>query len=237
MNKKDKHLNKNLDLKIKDLTIHDPVIYVHPDIPSVPFNMNVYGSSNSGKTNVLLNIVAFYKKIFKDRIVVFTASRNGSLYSLIKNHGAKIYNSLTDSEDGDVLGKLMTFQKGLKENGDKPKNVLVIFDDWISDSSFNKKRNIYDKLFSMGRHYNLSIICTSQQFTLLPSTLRRLAWYNIIFKISNNVEKKMMVGEMCNTVDMNEIEFEKVYRDCVSDPYSFIYIDTKKRGYSMRFGK
>src|SRR5690349_7500308 len=150
-----------LDLTIKDLTIHDPVITVHQNIPSVPFNLNVYGSSNSGKTNCILNLFGFYRKIFKDRIIVFTSRRNGTLYSLEKNYGAKIYNSLIDPEDGAILDKLMNFQKNMKENGDKPKNVLILFDDWISDSSFNKKRNIYDKLFSMGRHYQLSIIVTS----------------------------------------------------------------------------
>lgn len=226
-----------LDLTIKDLTIHDPVIEVHQNIPSVPFNLNVYGSSNSGKTNCLLNLVSFYRKIFKDRIIVFASSRNGSLYSLEKNYGAKIYNSLIDETDGDVLDKLLKFQKGMKENGDKPKNVLIIFDDFITDSSFGKRRTIYDKLYSQGRHYQLSIICTSQQYTLLPSTIRRLGWYNIIFKISNNVEKKTMINEMCNTLEMNEFEFEKVYRECVVEPYSFIYIDTKNKSYSKRFGK
>jgi len=40
--------------------------------------MNVYGSSNSGKTNLILNFIGFYKKIFKDRIIVLTCSTNGS---------------------------------------------------------------------------------------------------------------------------------------------------------------
>jgi len=88
------------------------------------------------------------------------------LYSLEKNYRAKIYNSLIDEQDGDILGKLMNFQKELKKNGDKPINCLVLFDDFITDASSNKKHDIYDKLYSMG------IITTSQQYTLFPSNIR-----------------------------------------------------------------
>jgi len=66
---------------------------------------------------------------------------------------------------------------------------MYLLDDWITDNSFDKKGNIYDKLFSMGRHCLISTIITSQQYTLIPSNLRRMSWYDIIYKISNQTEK------------------------------------------------
>ena len=130
----------------------------------------------------------WYHKFFKNRTIIFTKSMNGSLYSLQKSIGAVIHNSL-DSEDGkDIIETVIQFQKQAKENGDTLKNVLILFDDWITDSSFNRKRGIYDKLYSMARHFNISVITTSQQYTLLPASIRRLAFYSIIYKISNTSE-------------------------------------------------
>ena len=228
-------LNPDLDLSIKDLTIHDPVLTVHSNIPSVPFNMCVFGSSSSGKSNVVLNLIEFYKKIFKERIIIFTQSINGSIFSLEKKYDAQIYNSLYKKSGENRMEELVKYQQTFKKKGEKMKNVLVIFDDFITDNSFNK-RSIYDKLYSQARHSNISVIITSQQYTLLPSNLRRLSWYNLIFLISDTDEKKLMLKANCNNLKMTYDEFEKVYDECVAEAYSFIYVDVRKRKWLKRFG-
>jgi ABC-type dipeptide/oligopeptide/nickel transport system ATPase subunit len=219
-----------MDLTISDLTIHDPVISIDPRLPSVPFNMCLYGKSGCGKTNLLMHIAKWYKPVFNKRTVIFTKSMNGSLYNIAKKLNGMIHNDI-----GDIIDTIMEYQKQCKENGDKLKNVLLIFDDFISDKSLNSKRNIYDKLFSMARHYNISVIITTQQYTLLPSNIRRLAWYNIIYKISNTSERKIMIYEQCNSLDMTENEFENVYKECTGEKYGFIYIDSINGKWSNKF--
>jgi len=233
--KNNKYYNPDIDLRIKDLTIQDKTITINDKIPSLPFNMCIYGKSSSGKTNAAINLLMFYKKLFNNRLIIFTKSHNGSLFSLKDLMGAKIFNSLYN-ENGSIIEQIIEFQKLRKQNGEKIKNICIFFDDWINDQSFNKKRNIYDKLYSMARHSNVSVITTSQQYTLLPSNIRRLSWYDIIFKISNQAEKKIMIYEECNSIDKSENDFELIYNECVKDPFSFIYIDKRKGTYSKRFG-
>src|SRR5690348_4985989 len=112
-------LNPDLDLKIRDLTIKDPVLTIHNNIPSVPFNMCLYGSSSCGKTNIILNIVEFYSRVFKERIIIFSGSRNGSLFSLETKYDAQIYNSLYKKTGENRIQDLLNYQKKIKKNGEK----------------------------------------------------------------------------------------------------------------------
>ena len=225
-------MDNEIDISIHDLTIHDKTKELHPNLATVPFNMIMVAKSGGGKTNLIVNICRMYNKIFKNRVLVFTKSRNGTLHSLEKSIGTNIFN-----ENDNVIERTMAFQKSQKEQGKKLKNILVILDDWITDKSLNTRRNIYDKLFSMGRHANISVIITTQQYTLLPATIRRLAWYCCLFKISNTAERKIMISEMCNCIDKNETEFEQIYNDATAEPYSFLFINAKNNKFTTRFGK
>src|SRR3954454_23055688 len=115
------------DLRIKDLTVQDPVIEVHPNIPTIPFNLCMYAKSNGGKTNVLLNLLQHYKAYFKDRMIVFTKSRNGSLYSLENSMGALLFNSLDNSNGENLVERLLEHQRLRKQNKEKLKNYLIVF--------------------------------------------------------------------------------------------------------------
>ena len=75
-----------MNLTIKDLTKHDTVLEIHPNLPTVPFNMCVYGKSSCGKTNVIINMLNWYNKIFKNRTIIFTKSMNGSLVFITEIH-------------------------------------------------------------------------------------------------------------------------------------------------------
>lgn len=235
--KKSEKAEKQLDLTIKDLTVHDPVISIHKNIPSIPFNMSVFGKSSSGKTNMILNLLNWYSKIFKNRTFIFTASRNGSLYSLESSLKAKIFNELYNDKGESIIDKIIEFQRERKEKGKKLEHLLILFDDFITDQSFQKKNSIYTKLYSMARHFNISVITTAQQITQMPSTIRRLSWYDCVFKISNNAEKKLYITENCNAIDKSESQFEEIYNSAVKESFSFLYINKKDGTYSTRFGK
>ena len=158
-----------MDLTINDLTKHDPVLEIHPNLPSIPFNLCVYGKSSCGKTNVIINMLKWYNTVFKNRVIIFTKSMNGLLYSLQNSIGAVIHNTLTDENGNDIIESVINFQKQSKENGEPLKNVLILFDDWITDTSFNNKRGVYDKLYSMARHFNISVITIVTTIHFTPS--------------------------------------------------------------------
>lgn len=226
-----------LDTAIKDLTIQDKLIKIHPNIPSLPTNMVLYGKSNAGKTNVIINLMNWYKKYFKNRCMVFTKTRNGTLFSLEKSLNAKIFHNVINDDGENIIQVVLDFQKAQKEAGEELKPVCIILDDWVTDSSLRKKGSVYELLFSAGRHYNVTTLITTQQYTMLPSVIRRLSWNDIVYGMSNKAEKKAMIYELCNAVNLSENDFEKVYDECIAEPYSFMYVDKRKGTWSKRFGK
>ena len=224
-----KETHPELDLTIKDLTVHDKSVVVNERIPSVPLNLVIVGKSSCGKTNLLLNLVKWYRHIFKNRVIVFTKSVNGSLLSLQQTIGAKIFHSLAEH-----IENVIDFQKNRKSSGEPLDNILIIFDDFIVDSTFNKKRSIFDTLFAMARHYNISVVITSQNYTLIPASIRSMAWNIILFKLSNRENKKFL-EEFGGCLDEDSDDAQKILRDATDRPYSFLYLNVVKNKFSYNF--
>lgn len=213
-------------------------IEIHPNIPKIPFNMSLTGKSGSGKSNLLLNLLPKYKKHFKGRMFIFTDSADETFEILKRDIGGVILNSLYDEDGKDIITRIFKYQKEHLEKLGRKKleHVLLVFDDFITDNVFNKKRSVFTKLFSQGRHYNISIALTTQQYTLIPSDLRRMSWYDVYFAVSNSSELKILTYENCNAVNLDEDEFKRVYTECIAEPFSFMYIDKKKNTWTKRFG-
>ena len=232
---KEKYYIKNLDTNIKNLTKNMNSIIVSEKLPSIPNNIIIYARSGQGKTNVILNLLNFYKKVFKNRIVVISKTRDLSLLSLEKTFGAVVIHDVYNENGENVIQNLINYQQELKGEGKKLKPYCVILEDFITDKSLNQKRNVYETLFSAGRHSNITTIITSQQYTAIPASIRRMAWCDLVFKISNQSERKIMINELCSTLDMSEKEFEEVYNSSVDTPHSFMFIDRGKVKWSKNF--
>src|SRR5690348_10382033 len=121
--------------------------------------------------------------------MIFSKTFNQSFEDLKKSMGSYVYDDLFDENGENIIENVMKKQKE-RLNGKKKSNILVILDDFINDDVFNKKRSILTKLLSMGRHFDISIIIISQSWNLIPSSLRRMSGYDIIYKILNDDEKK-----------------------------------------------
>jgi hypothetical protein len=212
-----------MDLEIKDLSSKGKSnkITVHENLPVVPFYATVTGKSNSGKTNMICNMIKFYKKVFKKKhIFVFSKTYSDTFNSI---DGINTFtNHIIDGEC--IITELMKVQSKVKADNEKPQQILLIFDDYITDNSFNSRRSVFTKLFSMGRHYNLSTIVTSQEYLTIPSQIRRMSLYNICYKIYNADERNKFLRENQRTLSLDE--FERLFDVATKEPYNFIYIDT-----------
>jgi hypothetical protein len=100
-----------------------------------------------------------------------------------------------------------------------------LFDDYY-DNEILKRHSVLTDLYSLSRHYNISIINVVHSYTLLNSNLRRMAKYFIIFKMTNEDEKKKMSYELCNCVDKTEKEFLDIYKEITDIKHNFMMIDT-----------
>ncbi len=229
--------SKPIDLSIKDLSRPpmNPDVVIDPRIPKIPFSLCVYGKTRSGKTMVLANMLKHYEKHFKNRTIVFSKERSDTLDIIIKNLNAVAHYNLIDSNGNDIIRDIIKFQQEEKELGHKLEDVLLVFDDFITEKQLQKKNNVFDLLFAMGRHPRVSVLITAQNYTKMPSGLRRMAMYHILFKL-NGLERKYMIPDRCDDVSMEPDEFEKVFMDCTNEKYSFMYIDALNEKWTKRFG-
>ena len=219
----------NID-DLKDL----PYIPISP-LPPKSFSMLICGAPGSGKTNLMMALLTSHatKKKFKptyyfkffDRIEFISAS----IATLPDNFLNKLpdeqkYNKFTD----EILVEIVeSMAKGENEN-----NLLVI-DDCIRDITRSKnlskiylnRRHITHNSEEEG-HGGLSIITTSQKFSLMPLEFRNAQSDIIVFKSSNSTEINRIRDELL--FDLNKEQQEDLLKAAWTEPYSFLYIKVNK---------
>ena len=64
--------------------------------------------------------------------------------------------------------------ENIKEyNPNKKRKILIVFDDMIDDMSTNKKLNpIVTELFTRGRKLNISFVCITQPYFVVPKNIK-----------------------------------------------------------------
>jgi hypothetical protein len=130
------------------------------------------------------------KDVFKGAIVIFTKSVSNTLLELEKKPiGTTIYHDIIDDDGLSRIQTLIDHQINKKESGEKMGQSLIIFDEFITDSMVDKKRGEFNILYTMGRHYGISVMTTSQVYNLVPLAIRKLAHYYMIFKPTNLFRK------------------------------------------------
>ena len=131
-----------------------------PYIPDHPYRILIIGSSESRKTNALLNLINTQPDI--EKIYLYAKNPYEAKYQyLIKkrekvglDHFDEIKTFIEYSNDmQDVYENIEDY------NPRKKRKVLIIFDDMIADMINNKKLNpIVTELFLRSKKLNISII-------------------------------------------------------------------------------
>ena len=134
----------------------------------------IIGGSESGKINVLLNLINHEPDI--DKIYLYAKDGYNTKYKLLINKrestGLKYLNDLkafieyTINVDG--------IYKNIEEyNPNKNKKILTVFDDMIADILSNKKLNpVVTELFIRGRKLNISLVFITQSYFAVPKNIR-----------------------------------------------------------------
>ena len=132
---------------IRDLKL----LYFQPE--SVPSNFSgiLYGQRRTGKTTWLVWFLWCMQEKF-DHVVCFSATNFTGTYS--RHMNPKLcYNTY----DEGVLSQVLKLQRDGAQ-----KRVLVILDDVLDQEDLLRKSNALKTLFTMGRHYGISVIVCSQ---------------------------------------------------------------------------
>ena len=202
-------------------------------LPDLSFRMLVIGRSKlSGKSNLVGNLLLlpeFYKNDFdSNNIFIISPSldTDPKLQTVIEQRDIPKQNTFSFFDE-ELLKEMynMIEEEYVEavENKQKPNHYLWIFDD-LSYSGIFKAKNfgIVKKMFSNGRHINLSCIITAQKASDIPTAAFENASAAFCFACSDRQLDKIEQDMNYNT---SRKEFKKQFRIHTKEPHSFMLIN------------
>lgn len=121
-----------------------------------------------------------------------------------------------------ILDNLMKLQEQVITEG-KNKHCFCIFDDAINASQF--KDPVLKRACTQLRHYNMTIIFSSQYTNLLPSWMRSNAMISIIFRSETEINLKALF-QSYGQLFQNFNDFKNYIMQHLGN-YKFIYYDRR----------
>lgn len=189
-----------------------------------PIRALFYGSSNSGKTNALLNILLDEKGLRFNRLYLISKSCHQQKYALLK----EIMADLPEIEF-DCFETEQDFPPDMKFE-----SCLIIFDDL--DYRTKTFSSLLRNSFTRGRHFEISAIVLAQNPALLPAhEIRENANVFVCFPIG--LRALTIVYKDAASNDMNFGQFVNLARKCWKQKFDFLYIDLSRSCENGRYRK
>lgn len=207
----------------------------------LPMRLIICGRSLlSGKTNFLGNLAlrpygdddvdgkGFYRDEFEGRdIHIFCPSTivDTKWQSIIKGKeipSENIHDRYHEQELLDLYDILEQQYYDAIERGDKPTHKLIILDDCSFGGNLKDKMNgAIARLASNGRHFLLSLICTTQKYSDCLTTLRENASGMVLYGCSNKQAELIYndVGEE------DKKSFMEKFRRATKQKHSFMVVN------------
>ena len=196
-------------------------------IPPHPFSLVVVGRSGQGKSNLvsnLLNNEDFYKDYF-DTIVLMAPT--GKVDGMLKTLNVDEDMTITDPtpEHLEELFECMREQVEEHESIAEVEKVLLILDDIVSCRKLLNSKE-FVKCFCMNRHYNVSVICLTQSYKLLPRSCRIQA--SAVAFFAGPMEELEMLAE-CQSIPLlsKKETLQVILKAVEGDGHPFLFINNK----------
>lgn len=195
--------------------IHNPNFKEHGLI--VPFRMLICGSSGSGKTNMLLDLIHRLSGTFKD-IIICCRCKDEPLYNYLESkasHGVQFI-EVNEPEDFPDLNDL-------------DDSTLIVFDDLVLE----KDQSRIGEYFIRGRKKGISCIYISQSYFMVPKIIRSQCNYIVLKKINSNRDLGLILGDF--PLDITLPELKKVYSQCSKGIEQFLLIDVNRNEFRKNY--
>jgi hypothetical protein len=192
---------------------------------SLPFRMCIVGSTGSGKTNFLMNLVR--KMNAFTRIMLFAKDLEEPLYASFIDLFRKIEKE-TNTTILIASNKIEEIPPVSTTN--KQDNTLLIIDDMMTEK--------HDKLAPVveywirGRKQQVSCCYLAQAYHAIPSNIRKNSDYLVLTKIKTLDDLHRILREY--TLGTTKEEIERMYNEAAEFPHVFM-IDTATKDQAMRF--
>ena len=210
----------------------------------LPARLILVGKSQySGKTSCLVNLLEqedprLYKRHFDgDNIFIFSSSlgNDQKLQYIIDQHeipSANLYEGFCENILCEVIESIEDQYQDCCAEEIAPPHSLVVLDDCSWGGGLKRKQHgAIAKLFCNSRHYNVSVILTSQKYSSVLTTARENATGCIFWKCS---QKQLdLIANDHNFLPKKKV-FNTMFRTLTEKPHSFMvvnYSNTPERLY------
>jgi GTPase SAR1 family protein len=172
-----------------------------------PFRLLVVGSSGSGKSNTVINLIYNMPNYFYS-ISIITKNADEPLYNFLKK---KLGDSVCIYEGLDDIPPLDSYDKSVPH--------LVIFDDLVLEKNQDK----IIEYFVRGRKLNISTVYISQSYFRTPKTIRANINYLILKKISSNRDLGLILNDY--SLGVSKEQLYSIYKYATKNKFDFLLID------------
>ena len=169
----------------------------------LPYRGCMVGSSGSGKSNTLLNLISIMSDTF-NKIYIYTQAKE-PLYEYLASQLHE--DLLTISYD---LNDLRNFDEDNYYG-----QTLVVFDDQVNE----KDQRCINELYIRGRKLGISLLYLSQSYFKIPKIVRLQCQYIFVIKVSGKRCLNMMLSEYALGADKRQLE--NMYNYCCNNDGSF----------------
>ena len=222
---KEKENEKKITLSKFNFSCDDIDDSIPKPLPqTLNFFMLIAGKPASGKTSLILNLVAKNNKCYNkkfDKIYIFSPSlttiRDSPFDDLPED---QVYNELTEED-------LINVQEEIKDTGE---HILFILDDVVNDMKIKGVQLQLTKMLMNRRHLagsggSTAFILTTQVYNKIPAPIRKTATQVVLYSTKNKTEINTIFDEL---ILIPKDDFFSILKFCFDKPHNFIYIDVNK---------
>ena len=175
---------------------------------NVPFRMLIVGSSGSGKTQTLLNIIHTMGETFQN-LHVITKNKDEPLYNYLQDKLKENINIVEGIEQAPNLDKF-----------DKDEQSLIVMDDLVLE----RNQKALEQYFIRARKLNCSLIYISQSYYAVPPIIRKNLTYLVIKRLSSLPDLFRILREYSLGVDKEQLK--KIYEASTTEnKQDFLLVD------------
>jgi len=203
--------------------VHNPYFNIHQ--LEVPFRLGIIGSSGSGKTSILLNLLSKAQDTFHYIHIVYKASE--PLYEFLekqlnttKKKSVLFYDKLAD------LPPITNFPN-------KGSQQLIVFDDQVNE----KNQDTIKEFFIRGRKLKLSLCYLSQSYYKIPRIVRLQFGYLLLLKLSSGKDLQMIMNDCSLGDDITKEKLYAIYKLATKDKFSFLKINLDTSDPNKKFSR
>lgn len=178
----------------------------------------ISGPSNSGKTNILFNLLFDPTGLVFENLYVFSKSLYQEKYKFLSLVMPKEVGYFTFDDNSTVISP-----------ADAKPNSIMIFDDIACE-----KHNNIRAYFTMGRHSKVDVFYLGQSYSRIPKQLVRDNANLIILFRQDDMNLRHMYNDHVNT-DMSYEKFKQICALAWKDKHGFIVVDKDRDTYKGRY--